>query len=58
MLILFLLRVSRAKRPPVRLICPCLVGRKDLMTKFYPAAVGDTTRTGVDKVFVGKMVQA
>ena len=25
----------------------CVVGRKDLMTKFYPAAVGDTTRTRV-----------
>jgi hypothetical protein len=37
---------SRAQNGrPVQLICPCLVGRKDLMTKFYPAAVGDTTRT-------------
>ena len=32
---------------PVQLICPCVVGRKDLMTKFYPAAVGDTSRTRV-----------
>jgi hypothetical protein len=36
---------------PAQLICPCLIGRKDLMTKFYPAAVGDTS----DKVLVGKM---
>ena len=39
---------SRAQNGrPVQLICPCVVGRKDLMTKFYPAAVGDTTRTRV-----------
>jgi hypothetical protein len=31
----------------MQLICPCLIARKDLMTKFYPAAVGDTTRTRV-----------
>ena len=49
----------RKTAAPVQLICPCVVGRKDLMTKFYPAAVGDTTRTpGADKVCVGKMVQA
>ena len=52
-------RLARKTAAPVQLICPCVVGRKDLMTKFYPAAVGDTTRTrGSDKVFVGKMVQA
>ena len=30
-------------------ICPCLIGHKDLMTKFYPAAVGDTANAGSDK---------
>ena len=34
---------------PVQLICPCLIGRKDLMTKFYPAAVGDAANAGSDK---------
>ena len=37
---------------PAQLICPCLIGRKDLMTKFYPAAVGDTANAGSHKVFV------
>ena len=36
--------LARKTAAPVQLICPCVVGRKDLMTKFYPAAVGDTTR--------------
>ena len=31
-------------RVAMQLICPCLIGRKDLMTRSYPAAVGDTTR--------------
>ena len=39
--------LARKTAAPVQLICPCVVGRKDLMTKFYPAAVGDTTRTRV-----------
>ena len=34
--------LARKTAAPVQLICPCVVGRKDLMTKFYPAAVGDT----------------
>ena len=33
---------------PVQLICPCLIERKDMMTKFYPAAVGDTANAGSD----------
>ena len=41
------LSLARKTAAPVQLICPCVVGRKDLMTKFYPAAVGDTTRTRV-----------
>ena len=49
---------DHARKTAAPLICPCLVGRKDLMTKFYPAAVGDTANAGSDKVFVGKMVQA
>ena len=42
---LFTASLARKTAAPVQLICPCVVGRKDLMTKFYPAAVGDTTRT-------------
>ena len=34
--------LARKTAAPVQLICPCVVGREDLMTKFYPAAVGDT----------------
>ena len=33
----------------MQLICPCLIGRKDLMTRSYPAAVGDTANAGSDK---------
>ena len=47
---------SRAKscsrcrtRVAMQLICPCLIGRKDLMTRSYPAAVGDTANAGSDK---------
>jgi hypothetical protein len=31
-------------------ICPCLIGRKHLMRRSYPVAVGDTTR----QIFVVK----
>ena len=33
----------------MQLICPCLIGRKDLMTRSYPAAVGDTANAELDK---------
>ena len=41
----------------VQLICPCLIGPKDLMRRCYPAAVGDTANAGSDKVFVVNMRQ-
>ena len=31
------------KKRTAQLICPCLIGRKHLMRRSYPAAVGDTT---------------
>ena len=37
-------------------ICPVLIGRKDLMRKFYPGAVGDIANAGSDKVLVAKMI--
>ena len=48
------LSLARKTAAPVQLICPCVVGRKDLMTKFYPAAVGDTTRPGQTKSASGR----
>ena len=43
-------RVSRCRtRVAMQLICPCLIGRKDLMTRSYPAADGDTANAGSDK---------
>ena len=37
----------------MQLICPCRIGRKDLMTRSYPAAVGETASTlGQTKVFI------
>ena len=44
-------------RVAMQLICPCLIGRKDPMTRSYPAAVGDTANAWSDKVFVVKMRQ-
>jgi len=51
--------VTRAQTAaPVQLICPCLIGRKDLMRMSYPAAVGDTTRTRVRQSLRRKMLEA
>ena len=51
-------KTSRCRTPvAMQLICPCLIGRKDLMTRSYPAAVGDTANAGSDKVFVVMMRQ-
>ena len=43
-----LLRCGRTQLTDA-VICPVLIGRKDLMRKFYPGAVGDTAIAGSDK---------
>jgi hypothetical protein len=37
------------------LICPCLIGPKDLMRRSKSGALGDIANAGSDKVFVVKM---